>query len=126
MPAVQRRDQQRVVAEIAVVRLVVVGGTLVLGPKLDLVNFEVVGAEEPLRRIDQVGMHREPVERPVRVGEQRQTRELAGREMFESFRTREVVGRGRVDVPHRLLRAGEFLAVDEVWHDREALLVEFP
>ena len=57
-------DDEAVVAEVAVVLLVVVGGAGVLGPQLCVVEPQVGRAQEALRQVEEVGMEGEPVQVP--------------------------------------------------------------
>ena len=50
------RHHQAVIAKVAMMKLIVVDGSGVLCPQLDLVNFQVLSAEQPLRAVDQIGV----------------------------------------------------------------------
>ena len=66
VPLVEARHDQRVIAEIAMVRLVIVDRAGVLGPQLDLVDFDVLRAEKAFGGVDQIGIDRDAVDRPAR------------------------------------------------------------
>jgi hypothetical protein len=57
-------DDEAVVAEVAVVALVVVDGPGVLGPQLRLVETQVGRAQETLGQVEEVGMKDQPVQVP--------------------------------------------------------------
>jgi hypothetical protein len=79
-----------VVAEVAMQRLVVVGGAGVLGPQLDLVQVQVARAEVALGGVDEVGVERKAVERPPVEREPRESGELAARQPGVGGRVGEV------------------------------------
>src|SRR5258707_13545246 len=76
MTAIEAGNHEGVVAEVAVMGLVVVYGAGVLAPELDLVALDVCSHQEPLGGVDEVGIDGDPIQRPGGVGKKAQAREL--------------------------------------------------
>ena len=81
-------DDDGVVAEVAVVHLVVIGGAGVFGPELDLVEVDVGAAEEAFGGVDEAGEDAEAIEDGDVVGEVADAGELALAEVRGGLRGR--------------------------------------
>src|SRR5215470_12225274 len=122
VPLVEARHDQRVIAEIAMVRLVIVDRAGVFGPQLDLVDFDVLRAEKAFGGVDQVGIDRNAVERPARIGKETQARELAACEFRMPRRVGEILLRLGIDFPERIPCILEYRRIEKSLDDREALV----
>ena len=114
------RHDDGMVLIVAVVVLVVVDRARVLRPQFDLVAVDLRGLQEALGRIDQVGIDRHPVQRPGRVGEEPQSRELAAGEFRIGARIGEILLGPRIDFPERVLGRGQGRLVEEPLNHGEA------
>src|SRR6516225_8538083 len=122
VPLVEARHDQRVIAEIAMVRLVIVDRAGILGPQLDLVDFDVLRAEKAFGGIDQIGIDRDTVERPARIRKEAQPRELASREFRMLRRVGEILFRLGIDFPERIPRILQHRRIEKSLDDCEALV----
>ena len=82
------RHHQAVAPVVPVERLVVVDGAGVLGPELHLVEMQLCRLQVALGRVDQVGVHGQPVEIPRAVRKLLHAGELARRVAGEGRRDR--------------------------------------
>ena len=117
-------DDEGVVAEVAVVGLVVVDGAGVLRPQLGLVEAKVGRAEEAGGEVDEVGVEGQPVEVPRAPWPDLQPGELAVREALVPGRVGEVVGGAGELGPQRFLGGGELVGVEEPLDHCEAALAQ--
>ena len=92
---VDPRNHEAVVAEIAVVRLVVVDRTAVLPPELHLVELKIGRVAESLGSIHEILVEREPIQLPRPKRSEPQSGELILDEVTVPLGLREVVLPGR-------------------------------
>jgi len=71
---------------------------------------------------DQIGIDRDAVERPARIGKEAQARELAAREFRMLRRVGEILFRLEIDFPERIPCILEHRRIEKSLDDREALV----
>ena len=101
------RYDEAVAAVVAVQGLVVVHGTRILRPQLDLVEMQLCRLEVALGRVHEVGVHGQAVQVPRAVRELLDAGELARRVARRGSGVGEVVVGPREVQPERLLGGGE-------------------
>ncbi len=112
-------------SKIAMERLVVIDGSGILGPQLDLVEVELGGSEVTLGGVGQIGMDGKAIEVPRLVRKFFDTGELAGAVVGVAVRVGEIVLRRREVEPERILRRFQFFGCQEPLHEGEPPVTYF-
>ena len=118
--AVGAGDDQGVIAEVAVVGLVVIDSPGIFGPQLDLIDFQVLSAEQALGGVGEVGIDRDLVQRPEAEWEDGDTGELAAGILRIGVGVGEVILWLGVQLEERLAGIGQGLGVEESLDHGEA------